>query len=584
MSMIEVKNVSWRYSDEGVDVLRGIDLSVEEGEFLGIMGPTGAGKTSLAQVIRGIIPGFHDEGHFAGQVIVNNVDVSQSDPQHTANDIGLVFQDAGSQIIGTRVIQDATLGPSNLGMDRETVFERATKYLSKVKLGGLEERASSALSGGQMQRLAIAGVLAVEPRVLVLDEPVAELDPVGRREVANILAELRDVDGATVILIEQDPELVAEFCGRVVLMSEGQIVREGTPREVFSDPAICLEYGVFAPEAAVLGQLANGGTPLARVPLTAVELMDQMEFVDDATLTSALNESPPVQAVVSASSGAVIEVAGLTFSYDKVHNVLNNVSLTVQSGEYLAIVGSNGAGKTTLTKHLNGLRRPSSGTVKINGRDIAGVSTSQVALEIGYCFQNPDHQIFSKTTLEEVMFGLECQGVDKVEAENRATRILEQFGMAHVADHNPHSLGKGERQKIALASILVLEPPIVVIDEPTTGLDWTEARDILDLIDAINAAGATVLAVTHDMRLVRDRASRVIAMSNAEIVFDGKAVEFFLDTESMRRADVEPPAVSEVLGLLIDRTGVPASTLPSTIEGLAKLLRPMARTREGADV
>jgi energy-coupling factor transporter ATP-binding protein EcfA2 len=580
--MIEVKNVSWRYSDDGVDVLRGIDLTVEQGEFLGIMGPTGAGKTSLAQVIRGIIPGFHDEGHFAGQVVVNNVDVSQSDPQHTANDIGLVFQDAGSQIIGTRVIQDATLGPSNLGMDRRTVVERATKYLSKVKLGGLEERASSALSGGQMQRLAIAGVLAVEPTVLVLDEPVAELDPVGRRQVANILAELRDVDGATVILIEQDPELVAQFCSRVVLLSEGQIVREGTPREVFSDPSACLEYGVFAPEAAVLSQLANGGRPVAPVPFTAVELMDRMEFVDDA-ITIALNNPPQKQTLLSAPSGAAIEVAALTFSYDNVQNVLDNVSLTVHSGEYLAIVGSNGAGKTTLTKHLNGLRRPASGTVKINGRDIDGVSTSQVALEIGYCFQNPDHQIFSKTALEEVMFGLECQGVDRDEAETRATRILEQFGMARVADQNPHSLGKGERQKIALASILVLEPPIVVIDEPTTGLDWAEAREILDLIDAINAAGATVLAVTHDMRLVRDRARRVIAMSNAKIVFDGDVVEFFLDTESMREADVEPPPVSEVLGLLVARTGLPASALPSRVEDLAKFLRPLARTEEGSN-
>lgn len=581
MPIIEVTDVSWRYSDDGSDVLTRMKLTVDAGEFVGIMGPTGAGKSSLAQVVRGIIPGFHDEGRFIGRVVVNNVDVSQSDPQHTADDIGLVFQDAGSQIIGTRVIQDATLGPSNLGLDRDTIYARARRYLEKVRLGGLEERPSSALSGGQMQRLAIAGVLAMEPKVLVLDEPVAELDPVGRREVAQILSDLRTNDGATVILIEQDPELVAQFCDRVLLVHEGRIVREGTPREVFADPQLCLEFGVYAPEAAVLAQLVVGaGTSVPDIPLTAAELM-QVVQIDESKL-GVVQEATPLPLEASAA-GASVEVENLTFSYDGSTPVLSDVSLSVRAGEYLAIVGSNGAGKTTLTKHLNGLRRPSSGSVRINGRDIAKVGTSQIALEIGYCFQNPDHQIFSKTTVEEVMFGLQCQGVHDDEARRRAMEILHTFGMTDVAEHNPHSLGKGERQKIALASILVLEPPIAVIDEPTTGLDWTEAQEILDLIDRFNSNGSTVLAVTHDMRLVRDRASRVVAMSRGQIVFDGKPVDFFLDNEAMALADVEPPAVSEVLGMLVRQTGVSATELPSNMAGLAGLLKPRTPADLGAE-
>lgn len=570
MSIIEASGISWRYEDDEPDVFNSLDLTVHAGEFIGIMGPTGSGKTSLALTLRGIIPSFQEEGNFSGQVIVNGINVSESDAQYTAGDIGLVFQDAGSQIIGTRVIQDATLGPSNLGLERDVVFARARKYLSRVKLGGLEERPSSDLSGGQMQRLAIAGVLAVEPKVLILDEPVAELDPVGRREVAEILVELKEHDGATVILIEQDPELVAKFCDRVILLSHGRIVKEGTPREVFSNPAECIEYGVFAPEAAVLAQEIFGkNESIKDIPLTADELLECIE-VSDAALEPLAKEKE----YNSEREGKTEAIAlkGVDFSYEDGNQILGAIDLSINKGEYVALVGSNGAGKTTLTKLLNGLRRPQKGAVYINGRDIANTSTSQIALDVGYCFQNPDHQIFSSSTLSEVMFGLECRGIEGDDATKQAERVLEQFGLKELANENPNSLGKGERQKIALASVLVLNPPIVVIDEPTTGLDWTEAQEILNLIDEINRNGSTVLAVTHDMRLVRDRASRVLAMSAGNIIFDGRPVDFFLDKESMQKADVEPPVFSEILSHLRKKRAISPDLLPADFHDLARLL------------
>lgn len=234
----------------------------------------------------------------------------------------------------------------------------------------------------------------------------------------------------------------------------------------------------------------------------------------------------------------------------------------------MAIVGSNGAGKTTLSKHLNGLRRPTEGTVSINGRDIAGVDTAQIALEVGYCFQNPDHQIFSRTVVEEVMFGPQCQGVSDEVARDRATAMLERFGILALADVNPHSLGKGERQKVALASILVLEPRILVIDEPTTGLDWTECQQILDIIDGFRAAGTTVVAITHDMRLVRERASRVIAMSEGSIIFDGQPTAFFLQPEAMRDSDVEPPALSVIAAGIARQAGLDPRELPVALDDL----------------
>lgn len=572
MPLVDVRSVSWRYSEDAPPALTEVSLALEQGEFLGIMGATGAGKTSLAQVIRGIIPGFHEDGEFAGEVVVNNVDVSRSDAQYTANDIGMVFQDAGSQIVGTTVIQDATFGPANLGLPTETVLERARDYLARVRLAGLDQRAAHELSGGQMQRLAIAGVLAMEPQVLVLDEPVAELDPVGRREVAEILVELRRTEGATVVLIEQDPEIVAQFCDRVAIMAEGRIVATGTPAEVFADAQGCLALGVYAPEASILEQRLRGpGSGVRPAALTAEELIARLDVEPLAV---------PVATAAQVGSAPVVELRGVSFSYDGRTKVLADVDLEIRAGEYVAVVGSNGAGKTTLSKLLNGLRRPDVGTVLINGRDIADVETSQIALEIGYCFQNPDHQIFSKTVLDEVVFGLTCQGVADDEAERRARDLLERFGISELADVNPHSLGKGQRQKVALASIVVLEPSILVIDEPTTGLDWVECQQILDIIDGFRARGTSVVAITHDMRLVRERASRAVAMSGGEIIFDGRPVDFFADTELMRRADVEPPALSVVIAEVARLAGAELKDMPVALDDFVELVGGAVRVRE----
>jgi energy-coupling factor transporter ATP-binding protein EcfA2 len=555
MPLIDIRNVTWRYG-EGLDpALSDVSLAVEAGEFVGIMGATGAGKSSLAQTIRGIVPGFHEEGVFEGSVVVAGVNVAESDAQHTAREIGMVFQDASSQIIGTTVLQDVTFGPANIGLDRDTILERSRNYLNRVRLAGFESRASSALSGGQIQRLAIAGVLAMEPGVLVLDEPVAELDPVGRREVCEILEELKQSGKATVVLIEQDPELVAHFADRIAIMAHGRIERIGTPREVFRDADACLALGVYPPEAALLAEAINA----PGVSLTARELLDVINLPTRSEIPM------PRSRQRTAEGEVVLELRGVSFAYKADEKVVNNANLQVRGGEYLAIVGSNGAGKTTLAKHFNGLRRPTVGSVHVNGRDISGVDTANIAQEVGYCFQNPDHQIFGATVLDETIFGLSCHGVPDEEARPRALDMLRRFGISDLTDANPHSLGKGQRQKIALASIVVLAPRILVIDEPTTGLDWAECQQILDIVDTIRASGTTVVVVTHDMRLVRERASRVVAMSHGDIIYDGPSSEFFVRDEIMSRADVESTTLSMVTREIAEAIGADLASMPVAI-------------------
>ncbi|MGP3534105.1 ABC transporter ATP-binding protein [Microbacterium sp. RD1] len=564
--MIELQSVSFRYGEDLPLALDSVDLSIRAGEFVGVVGATGSGKSSLAYAIRGMIPSFFEDGEMSGRVIAAGYNVTESDAQFSADKLGMVFQDAASQAFGSTVLLDAAFGPVNLGLPRETVVERVRRYLDRVRLRSKIDQSPATLSGGETQRLAIAGVLATEPDLLILDEPVAELDPHGRKEVCDVLDELRATRGVTVVLIEQDPDLIARYADRVVVMDAGRIAMVGTPREVFGDAEACLRLGVYPPETAALAQRlplpAAAGTPL-----TAGELE---ELVGPLLTGDAKWEESPGRS--DEAIDEVLALRGVSHRYPNGFEALRDVDLSIGSREYVAIVGTNGAGKTTLTKHFNGIRRPTAGVVVVAGADIADTSTPDLAMKIGYCFQNPDHQIFSSTVREEVEYGLKCQGIEEAARGPRVDRILEVFELSEFADTNPLNLGKGQRQKVALASILVLEPEVLVIDEPTTGLDWQECQQILDIIDEFHAAGTTVVAVTHDMRLVRERAQRVVAMSHGRIAYDGPSADFFFQDEVLREADIERTPLSEIATFVAERLGVPPAVLPRTVDGMAGVL------------
>jgi energy-coupling factor transporter ATP-binding protein EcfA2 len=563
--VIDLRNVSWRYDEESRLVLDDVSLHIEPGEFLGVVGATGSGKSTLAYAIRGMIPSFFEGGVMTGAVTVGDMNIAESHPQFSSDLLGMVFQDAASQAFGSTVLLDASFGPSNLGLPRTTVVERVRTYLDRVRLAKKYSQSPATLSGGETQRLAIAGVLAMQPQVLILDEPVAELDPHGRKEVCQILDELRATQGATVILIEQDPDLVARYADRILLMSEGRIARDGTPREVFADAEGCIELGVFPPETALIAQRVaqRSAVTFAETPLVASELVPALPAVTPAA---------PGASTEAEYGDVVLEARGLGHRYPTGLDALSGVDLQVRRGEYLAVVGTNGAGKTTLTKHFNGILRPTSGTVLVEGADIAGTSTPDLAMSIGYCFQNPDHQIFAANVESEIEFGLKCYGVPEAERPARIARIMEAFELTEMAETNPLNLGKGQRQKVALASILVLEPKILVIDEPTTGLDWQECASILDILDGFHERGTTIVVVTHDMRLVRERAKRVVAMSGGKVAYDGPSAQFFFESDVLESADIELTPVSELAALLARRDGFAATQLPVTVDGMVELL------------
>ncbi|QCJ44723.1 ATP-binding cassette domain-containing protein [Bacillus sp. S3] len=581
MPIVELQNISWKYNSNDPQVLSDISLDVNQKEFIGIMGPTGAGKSTLSLVIRGLIPDFFEDGILTGKAVVSGVEVSASSPNLIVNYVGSVFQDASSQILGTTVFDDIAFGPCNLGLPKEEVISRVNTYIDRLNLKKKLNRKPDSLSGGETQRLVSAGVLCMEPLVLVMDEPAAELDPKGRNELCEILDDLRQGKDITVVLIEQDPELIAQYSSKVALMSEGKIVSYGPSREVFNDVTMCEKIGVAPPEMV---RLANelkriSGITFSELPLTPSEmyssLLGKMGITVEIESKSNYEEKLYHYLPFKKNEKPLYQFDHVIHTFETPggpFNALDGVSLNIYKGDYITFIGTNGAGKSTLTKHINNILSPTSGRVLLKGEDIQGRDTSDFLSEVGYCFQNPDHQIFSNTVKEEVAYGLVNLGLEQEVIDRRVDEILDLLDLSEIKDENPFNLGKGERQKIAIASTVVMEPEFLVIDEPTTGLDWFESKKILELIERLHKRGMTILAVTHDMRIVREYSSRVVAMHQGNIVYDGDVTGLLDYKELFETANISLPPILELYHKLKQRLPMIAGENVRTINDMADLI------------
>lgn len=594
METIDIKDLSWRYTNNKPDVLRNINIEVRSGEFLGIMGPTGAGKSTFALALRGVLFDFFEDGVVTGKASIKKVDVIRSSPQLFADRIGLVFQDASNQVLGTTVREDIAFGLCNLGLPVDEIISRIDHYIAKVRLTDKDWRSPATLSGGELQRLAIAGVLSMEPSVLVLDEPFAELDPRGKQELCELLDNLRNEKDITVVLIEQDMELIARYADRVAIFHKGEIVIYDKPCEAFRQLDKCIEIGVNPPEIIHLAVLMNAryGIVFNPLPLSAKEMCTQIKTMmrGSGKITDTEPNKPTLsencvfrcqdlkvssQELEQKSKQALIRIEDLSYVYPAAEAnapALIDVNMEIFRGEYIGLVGCNGAGKTTLTKHLNGMLSAIKGRVIYKGKDIPYKTTTILASEIGYCFQNPDHQIFEQSVFNEITYGLKNLDLDQKEIEVRVSNVLRLVGLSDYADEHPHNLGKGQRQKIALASIIVLEPEILVIDEPTTGLDWFESKKILNLIHELHSRGTTVIVVTHDMRIVREYATRIVVMSDGRIAFDGPPKSLASRQDVLKTAGISLGPIFELYQLLSEDLKFDNEYDLITVENMASVL------------
>ena len=532
---IALHDVSFTYAGQTRPALDHVDLHVPRGQILAVMGPSAAGKTTLGKLIHRSIPSFH-RGTIAGRIELFGADGTDLGVADVAGRVALVAQDFESQLFSTNVLQEVAFGLEQMGVERAAMRERAQRALAAVGLAGFEQRDPSTLSGGEKQRLSIAASLAMDPEILIFDEPTTDLDPEGKQEVLASLAALR-AGGKTMILIEHETS-AAEIADRLVLLDSGRIVADGPARELLSRVDLLERHAVRPPELATLAHRLN----LRQVPASIDEAVDAVRCERSMTARS----SSPATVTAARSAPAPIVLDGVHFAYPGGREVLDGVSLSIGAGEYLALLGRNGSGKTTLAKHFNGLLQPQAGSVRIAGASVIDAPPAELAARVGYVFQNPDLQIFADTVREEVRFGPENLGLAPEAVDQRATTTLQAVGLAAVADEDPFVLSKGERQLLAIASLLAMRPQVLVLDEPTTGLDYVEQRRVLDLLAELNGAGMAIVMITHTPWIVLECARRAVVVDSGRIGFDGSLRDFLASPTAPEHANFVAPPGSHV--------------------------------------
>lgn len=559
-SIIEVKDVTFTYSGAQRHALERVSLAVAEGEFVGVIGPSGAGKSTLAGVMSGAVP-HHFTGELYGACLVDGKDTCEVTLTDVSRLVGSVLQDIDAQFVASNVRDELLFGLENFGVTRDEIPARMQQALETVGIEDLRDREIATLSGGQKQKVAIAAILALRPRVLVLDEPTAALDPVSSTLVFETLREVNRSAGITVVVIEQKVALLSEYCSRVVVFEQGKLIFDDTPRKVFSHGERLREIGVDSPRVArvsnslaAAGLCEPGGPALSVDEVAAlvarivgegvrgavVEGACAVPVVPSSPCDSSIDGDSVVAAASSARTGEpVARFEGVGYSYPGGGASVRALDFEVFPGEIVGIVGQNGAGKTTFTKLLNGLLKPAEGNVVVAGLNTREVPTSRIARHVSTLFQNPDRQICKDTVLDEVAFGLLLQGVSLDEASARAKATCERFGLP--LDEAPFSLSRGQRQMVALASVVVGEPQIIVLDEPTSGLDYRECMTVMETVRDMAAAGSAVVMVCHDMEVVSDFADRLVVMANGEILGRGTCADVFANDGLMQSAFVEPP-------------------------------------------
>lgn len=549
-AIIEMECVSFSYGTaaDGAYALKDIDLSVEEGTFVGLIGPSGAGKSTLASAITGAIP-HHYRGRLFGSTLVAGLDTCEAPLTDIAKVVGSVLQDIDAQMVASVVEDELLFGLENFGIDHREIEGRIASALDAVGIADLRHREIATLSGGQKQKVAIAAILAMAPRVIVMDEPTSALDPASARDVFEVLRRAKELTGMTVILIEQTVALLAEYCDRVVVIDQGRIALDGTPTDVFSHGETLRAIGVDTPRTVrISNSLAEAG--LAPNDSPALTL-DGAESLVAGILVPGLSESSPI---VPRTLGdrpdarntvderpIIVDVAGAAYSYGTGQAGIEGINLTVRAGEILAVVGQNGAGKTTFTKLLNGLIKPSAGVVRIAGLDTRATPVSVLASHAATLFQNPDRQLCRNTVVEEISFGLELQGAPADAARERARHVAATFGLPENA--SPFNLSRGQRQMVALASVVALEPELIILDEPTSGLDYRECMTVMETVRQRALDGAAVVMVCHDMEVVSDFADTLAVMTEGRLIEVGPSREVFANDALLAHARIAAPCV-----------------------------------------
>ncbi|MET7640817.1 energy-coupling factor transporter ATPase [Streptomyces sp. NPDC005438] len=545
--LVAAEGVRVRHVDATRDAPSGVDLTVTRGEVVLLLGPSGCGKSTFALTLNGLIP-HSVEARLGGTVRVGGANTTALGTGELSTQVGMVFQDPDAQVVMTTVFDEVCFGCENLCWPRERVESAARAALERV---GLADRAGddpADLSGGGRQRLALACALAMEPGLLVLDEPTTNLDPSGTRDLYRTLGEVVAEGDRAIVLIEHDLDEAMELVTRVVVLDrEGRVVADGTPVRVFSEHEQLLDaLGVWTPATVrVARRLRAVGTPLEPPPVRGGELVDRLRAHPRLPELAAPAPRRP-------AGEPLVRVEGLRLRRGG-REVLRDVSLRIAGGEFVAVVGVNGAGKTTLAQCVGGLLTASPGMVDIAGLDPARTPARRLAHEIGFVFQNPEHQFVGETVAEDLEIGLRIAGVPEEDRAARVTEALERFHLEEHAERSPFVLSHGQKRRLSVAATLAAEPKAVVLDEPTFGQDQAGATELMNMLTGLQRDGTTLVMVTHDLQLVADHADTVVVLRAGEVAAVGPPAEVLTRAATLSEAGLVAPPLAALGRSVADR-------------------------------
>lgn len=565
MYAIEFRKFSWKYFGDTHWALENINLQINRGESVGIIGPSGAGKTTLSLCMNGLIP-HRIRGTLRGDVLVFGKSVLNSKLSDLTRLTGIVFQDPETQFVSMRVKNELAFGMENYSLPIDVMEQRIKWVTELLRIDDLLDKTPTELSGGQKQRVALASILVLNPPILVLDEPVSDLDPVGKKEVYEAIKIVKQTTDSTLVIIDHEIEELSKYVDRLILMNRGRIELDLPTRSFLQEVETIESVGETVPDVTKLfHEMRKRGVWENPLP---INIEEAVEIFPRNLLRPTFDRVVRDGIEMKDEDEIKISVHDLTYVYPDGTTALRGVNLQVHRGEFLAIMGQNGSGKTTLAKHLIGLLKPTQGKLTICNIEIPGPRVRELPRRVGYVFQNPDHQLFCTTVMEELMFGPLKTGVPRDEAMRRAMDIMEWLGLTEYRDQHPFSLGKGHRRRLAIGSVLSIDPEVLVVDEPTTGQDWKGSKEIMQLLNHLNRErGITIIIITHSVRLVAEHCRRVVVMSRGEIIYDGPVRTMFKQKSVMERAFLHPPPINQFFEKIAE-----GSDYPITVEEALKLL------------
>ena len=530
-AMIELKDFSFQYKAQSEPTLKNLNLTIYKGEKVLIVGPSGSGKSTIGQCLNGIIPNIY-KGTSSGQFLIQGKEAFDLSIYEKSHLVSTVLQDTDGQFIGLSVAEDLAFALENDMVDLGTMKERVQSWAERLDLMKLLDHRPQDLSGGQKQRVSLAGVLIDESPILLFDEPLANLDPKSGQDIIDLIDQIHEEQWTTTIIIEHRLEdVLYRPVDRVILINQGQVLFNGRPDELLRTTLLA-ENGIREPlYLTTLRQLGQD-----------IDQLEHLDRLEDIELTGVNRSIPEATFTKTGETEELLKLEQISFAYQENHPILKNISLSISKGQRLAIVGKNGAGKSTLAKAICGFIT-TEGQYTSRGEDIKQESVKERAERVGYVLQNPNQMISTNMIFDEVALGLRLRGVAEEDIKERVYQALKTCGLYEFRKWPISALSYGQKKRVTIASILVLGPEILVLDEPTAGQDQRNYTDIMEFLDSLQEKGHTIVMITHDMQLMLDYSDRALVVSDGQILADLSPAELFTHPDILQEANLKETSI-----------------------------------------